>query len=154
MPATIRARRGDEREEPKEPPSAYCRVRVVGGIAVIDKILDDYRRRLYEYNSMIRATGYYLKPVHKAYKTLSGGARRVYEYYGAYWWKLVKTRNGLRYVYIGKAKPPFLPDPPRSPLEGLSLMRENGDVIIECRVYDAFRSLFKNMMVVREDSPR
>ncbi|MEM0340050.1 MAG: hypothetical protein QXN05_04630 [Acidilobaceae archaeon] len=137
-------------EEPKEPLREDCRVRVIGGGLALDLALDEMRKAIYEYNSKIRESGYYLKPVHKTYKTLREGVRRVYEYYGIYWWRLIKTKRGLRYFYVGKHKPPGLPEPPRLPVEGLSLARDGRDVIIECRVYDKFKDFFRGFQTVRE----
>ncbi|MEM1873577.1 MAG: hypothetical protein QXS85_01795 [Acidilobaceae archaeon] len=140
-------------EEPREPPREDCRVRVVGGGAVIDMLLDGLRRAIYEYNSRIKHTGYYLKPLHKVYKTTEKGSRRVYEYYGVYWWRLVKTEKGVRYLYVGKETPPELPEPPILPIpHGLSLIREGRDVVLDCRVYDRFRELFRGLHVSREES--
>lgn len=138
--------RGGEGEEPNEPPGRPCRVRIVGGARILDAILDEYKEKLYEYNDSIRDRGYYLKPVHKVYKVV-GGERRLYEYYGRYWWRLVKTRNGRRLVYAGSSKPRGLPDPPGFALEGLSVIRVGDDVIVECWVYERYRKVLSGAPV-------
>jgi hypothetical protein len=138
-------------EEPIEPPYGWeCRLRVVGGARALDPILADLKRVFYEYNRVIRGTGYYLKPVHKVYKRV-GGLVRVYEYYGRYWWRLTRRGGRLRYVYSGTIKPRGVPvDPPSNPLEGLSLIREGGDVIVRCSDFDRFARVFEGYPVVRE----
>jgi len=81
-------------EEPIEPPPPEeCRLRIVGGARTLDVILADLKESFYEYNRSIGSTGYYLKPVHKVYKYV-GGSRRIYEYYGRYWWRLSRTGKG------------------------------------------------------------
>ncbi len=138
-------------EEPIEPPhGGKCLLRVVNGAKALDFKLADLKRVFYEYNRVIRGTGYYLKPVHKVYKNVKG-SRRVYEYYGRYWWKLVRVNWGVRYVYVGRIKPLDVKvNPPGNPLEGLSLIREGWDVIIKCSDYEKFSEVFKGYKVVRE----
>jgi hypothetical protein len=152
-PATIRASliRGYEMEEPIEPPSLEeCRLRVVGGAKVLDFTLASLKEAFYEYNRSIRGTGYYLKPVHKVYKYV-GGSRRVYEYYGRYWWRFSRTGRKFRYIYAGVVKPESVQaNPPGNPLEGLSLIREGSDVIVKCSDFEKFSSVFRGYRVVRE----
>jgi len=149
-PATNRAR-GNEREEPIEPPQGEeCYLRVVGGSRALDSILADLKRILYEYNRVIRSTGYYLKPVHKVYK-YSKGSRRVYEYYGRYWWKLEKRGGRVKFIYAGLKKPARIKvSPPRNPLEGLSIIREGEDILIKCSDFEKFSSIFRGFKILRE----
>ncbi|MCE4620325.1 MAG: hypothetical protein F7C33_04800 [Desulfurococcales archaeon] len=138
--------RGGEKEEPNEPPSSDCRLRIYGGARVLREILDEIKRPFYEYNSEISRTGYYLKPVHKVYKRLSDGRRRVYEYYGRYWWR----KKGKRLVYSGTRKPARVPlEPPANPLEGLSIIVEDDDIILSCGDYEKFKGYFRGLRVER-----
>lgn len=144
---------GGEGEEPNEPaaPGGECRVRVYGGYSRLREALSRVMPMIYRYNDAIRGTGYYLKPVHKVYKVV-GGVRRVYEYYGRYWWRRVKRRGrpGYRLVYAGTEKPREVPiEPPSTGLEGLSVIVEGDDVIIDCRVYEDFKSYFEGLRVER-----
>ncbi len=126
-----------------------CKVRVRDGARVIDSIIDDVKKPIYEYNSIISSKGYYLKPVHRVYRHRSDGTRKIYEYYGRYFWR-IETRGGRkRLVYAGTRKPRGLPDPPRTGLEGLVVLRESNsnDVIIDCHVYERFKHLFEGMNV-------
>ncbi|MCS7111644.1 MAG: hypothetical protein N3D82_03020 [Ignisphaera sp.] len=75
-----------------------------------------YREKLYEYNSTIKNTGYYLKPFHITTKKWRGGVK-VYHYYGRYWYRLTLQGSKLKWCYIGSRKPhEGLPDPPINPL--------------------------------------
>ncbi|MEB3861022.1 MAG: hypothetical protein GSR84_02235 [Desulfurococcales archaeon] len=122
-----------------------CRLLVRGGASRIDEILDEVKYKIYEYNTRISDTGYYLKPVHKVYKRLSDGTLKIYEYYGRYYWR----KQGNRLVYAGTEKPRSLPEPEPTPLEGLTLIRVGDDIIIECSVYDRYKDLFKGLEVER-----
>ncbi|MCE4599791.1 MAG: hypothetical protein F7C81_06305 [Desulfurococcales archaeon] len=126
-----------------------CRIRVYGGGKAIDSVLDSIKEEVYRYNTLISKTGYYLKPVHKVYKRRSDGSIKVYEYYGRYWWRFKEARGGKRLVYAGKEKPKGLPSPPRIPLEGLSVIREDGDVIVDCRDYNKYIEVFKGLKAER-----
>ncbi|MCX8165448.1 MAG: hypothetical protein N3D79_02515 [Acidilobaceae archaeon] len=126
-------------EEPIEPP---CWVRVLKGGRALDEVLAEVKVRFYEYNRAVRGTRYYLKPVHKVYKHV-GGARRTYEYYGRYWYRV----EGRRFRYVGTETPRGLPDPPKNPLAGLSVIREEDDLIIRCELYDKFRQFFVGLEV-------
>jgi hypothetical protein len=136
---------GDELEEPKEPQT--CKIRVINGARVLEKVLDEVKRPLYEYNSVISRHGYYLKPVHKVYKRLSDGSLRVYEYYGRYWWKLRRVSGRLRWIYVGNVKPKGLPEPPPHALDGVIVIREGEDIIIDCDLYDKFKNVFSGLPV-------
>lgn len=131
----------DEREKPMEPP---CRVRVYKGYESIRRALDDIKEAIYAYNVVASSRGYYLKPVHKVYKRV-GELTRVYEYYGRYWWR----KGDSKLIYAGRVKPRGLPEPPQNPLEGLSVIREGDDVIIDCETYERFRDLFKGLLAER-----
>ncbi|MEM0366339.1 MAG: hypothetical protein QXO93_03790 [Acidilobaceae archaeon] len=136
-------------EEPIEPIRG-CRVRVISGALVLDKLLADLKRAIYDYNWRIKSTNYYLKPVHKVYKTV-GGARRIYEYYGRYWWRITREEGSVKFIYVGKIKPQNLPEPPINPLEGLVVIRENRDVILECEAYNRFKDIFKGLKIIVEE---
>ncbi len=90
------------------------------------RILDEYKLKLYRYNRSIRRLGYYLKPVHIVYKRSLGRVVK-YVYYGRYWYRLEyvgkKGRTSrIKWVYVGREKPlPEIPNPPEHPLEGLVL---------------------------------
>ena len=132
---------GDEREKPNEPP---CMVRVLRGYEAIRAVLEGVKEEIYRYNSLASRRGYYLKPVHKAYKTVNG-VRRVYEYYGRYWWR----KGDSRLIYVGTRRPPGLPEPPVNVLDGLSLIREGDDVILRCDVYERFKWVFQGLPTER-----
>jgi hypothetical protein len=134
-----------------------ARVRVKGGWRAIEQLLEDYKSRIYKYNSTISKTGFYLKPVHVVVKSTSAGKRK-YIYIGRYWWKISYVgRQGktsrIRWVYVGTEKPRELigyPDPPPHPLVGLSLAVEGDDVILDESMYRRFSWLFKGYQVVVE----
>ncbi len=126
-----------------------CRIRIYRGGVVIDSILDSIKEEVYRYNTIISRTGYYLKPVHKVYKRKSDGTVKIYEYYGRYWWRFKRDNGRKRLVYAGKEKPRGLPDPPEIPLEGLSVIREDNDIIVDCRDYDRYRHVFKGLAAER-----
>jgi len=125
-----------------------CRLRVIGGAIVLDLIIENVKREIYYYNSRISGSGYYLKPVHKVYRK-SNGVRRIYEYYGRYWWSLRREGGRLKWIYVGSTTPRGLPSPPKHPLEGLSVIREGDDVIVDCSIYDRFKTLFDGFRVER-----
>ncbi len=133
-------------EEPTEPPA--CQVRIRGGAAIAEKLSTMARRAVYEYNLAIKGTGYYLKPVHYVYKR-AGGRTRVYEYYGRYWWRLDRGSGRVRWRYVGKTKPPGLPDPPSTGLEGLRIIRDGDDIIVDCWVIERFKELFRGAVIER-----
>ena len=139
---------GGEKEEPKEPPpQESCWIRVLGGVVALARLEAIVKEPFYEYNSRISGTGYMVKPVHKVYRRRSDGTRRIYVYYGRYWWR----RRGRRLVYAGTRKPRRVRlEPPRNPLAGLSLIVEGDDIIIPCWVYEAYRGLFEGLPAVRE----
>ena len=118
-------------------------VKVLGGRRLVEKIMDEFRRKLYSYNSSIRSTGYYLKPMHVVVRSTSSG-KRTYLYFGRYWWRLKyvgkRGRTSLvKWFYVGKMKPPNLPDPPVNPLEGISLVIEGEDVVLSKEHYKVFK---------------
>ncbi len=134
-------------EEPKEPP--FCRVRVLNGVDVMEKVLDEIKRVVYEYNSRISEKGYYLKPVHRVYKKLSDGRVRIYEYYGRYWWRLERRKGKLKWIYVSNIKPEEFPEFPPHRLEGISVIREGRDIIIDCETFDKLKDLFTGFSVER-----
>lgn len=88
------------------------------------KLLDEYKIKLYTYNSLIKKYGFYLKPYHVVVKHSSGRTIK-YIYYGRYWYRLkyaCKKGNTskIKWIYIGSEKPlSNIPDPPKNPLEGI-----------------------------------
>jgi len=100
------------------------------------KLIDEYKNKLYAYNSLIKKYGFYLKPYHVVIK-YSGGKKIKYVYYGRYWYKLKYIcRRGntskIKWIYVGSEKPlPDLPDPPRNPLEGIVLKICNDCIYIK-----------------------
>lgn len=121
-------------------------VRLRGARKALEGFMESYLRKVYEYNSAIRGSGYYLKPVHVVVKRGADGSRRVYLYYGRYWWKVVYAgkRGGtslVRWVYQGRVKPPGLPDPPVNPLEGLKLRVEGDDLLLDRSVLERYWGL-------------
>ena len=141
--------RGSEKEEPKEPPSpaGSCRVRILGGIVALPRLEAIIKDPFYEYNSRISHTGYMVKPVHKVYRRRSDGSKRIYVYYGRYWWR----RKGKRLVYAGTRKPARVkPEPPRNPFSGLSIIVEDEDIIVPCWLYEAYAQVFSGLTAVRE----
>ena len=130
------------------------RLRVIGGLRAVEAIIEEYKRMIYQYNSLIAGTGYYLKPMHIVTRRTESGYKR-YIYIGRYWWKVSyagkkgKTSR-IRWIYIGRDKPPELqnyPDPPRHPIEGLRFVAEGEDIILDERTYQRFSWLFKGYRV-------
>ncbi|MCS7099636.1 MAG: hypothetical protein RMH84_06925 [Sulfolobales archaeon] len=79
-----------------------------------------YKLELFNYNENIRSTGYYVKPIHVAYRSI-GRYRVKYIYFGRYWYRVSRRGSRLMWIYLGKEKPePSLPDPPLNPFEGIS----------------------------------
>ena len=134
-------------EEPTEPPS--CHVRVYGGAPIAERLSSMAKRAVYSYNTVIRGSGYYLKPVHYVYKRSREGRVRVYEYYGRYWWRLTRSGGRVKWRYVGTRKPPGLPDPPRTGLEGLRIIRDGSDIIVDCWVIEKFSDLFRGYRIER-----
>jgi len=135
---------------------------VKGGLRRIENYLEEYRELIYKYNSMIKDSGYYLKPTHIVVKKDPTGAKRTYVYIGRYWWKIhyagKKGKTSIvKWIYIGKEKPKELhnmPDPPSSPLLGLSFtILENGDVVLRDDVYKRYSWLFKGLPTEEYSKP-
>ncbi|WP_207387624.1 hypothetical protein [Aeropyrum pernix] len=141
------ATRGCDKEEPTEPPRGGCMVIVYGGYSRIRDYLDSLKPALYSYNSMIRPTGYYLKPVHKVYYRTTDGRSKVYEYYGRYWWRIKGQGSRRRLIYVGREKPPSLPDPPVTGLEGVKLIVEGKDVVLDCASYKRIEHILAGLHV-------
>ncbi len=125
----------------------YRFVRVLKGYELVLMLYDPYRRRIYEYNTMIRPTGYYLKPIHVVHKNL-GYTKLRYVYFGRYWYRLHKMQPGtsryrVKWIYVGKEKPdPHLPDPPLNPFEGLRMVVDsNDDIIVTKEVFEALKKI-------------
>ncbi len=139
--------RGSEGEEPTEPPLEDCTVVVRGGYKRIKDYLDSLKPALYEYNSLIRHTGYYLKPVHKVYYKTIDGRSKLYEYYGRYWWKIARKGSKRRLVYVGTEKPEGLPEPPSLELEGVKLIVEDDTVVLDCKSYKKIEHILSGLEV-------
>lgn len=103
---------------------------------------------IYNYNSLIKSRGYYLKPVHIVTRQSPDGTKVTYYYYGRYWYKLEKdqTTKKLKWKYLGKEKPdPSLPDPPPFQLEGLVIKKY--DSYVEFLAFnDTFLRLFSDFL--------
>jgi hypothetical protein len=107
----------------------------------INLTLSEFLKEFYQYNSRLKNTGYYLKPVHIVVKNGKNGKTKYY-YYGRYWYKLVINKSGksrIKWIYIGKNKPhPQLPDPPNNPLEGtvVKLREDHAEIIAPEKIYE------------------
>jgi len=135
--SAVKARKG--RVMVKESSSIFVRLNLV-----IGEILPAF----YEYNSKIRHTGFYLKPVHMSTRRLQDGTLVKYYYYGRYWYRLEKDALGrLKWVYIGREKPLHsLPDPPRNPLEGVVIKKYNDTVEIVFAGEELFKEIYNRLM--------
>jgi len=112
-------------------------LRIVGGYRIVMELYSPYRVRIYEYNDKIKDSGYYLKPLHIVHKVV-GGRKLKYLYFGRYWYRVIRRRGKIRWVYVGRDKPdPHLPDPPISPFEGLGILVEGEDVLVDEKTYEA-----------------
>ncbi|MEM4062212.1 MAG: hypothetical protein QXY11_05075 [Desulfurococcaceae archaeon] len=116
----------------------------------INLILAEFLPAIYEYNSMIKHTGFYLKPVHITTRRLQDGTYVKYYYYGRYWYRLEKVSpSRIKWVYVGREKPsPQLPDPPPNILEGVVVKKYNGEVEIEFASEELFREISKRLYQV------
>ena len=130
-------------------------VRVVGGRERLKRIVEEFLRELYDYNSVVKQYGYYLKPYHVVtYKTASGVKK--YYYYGRYWYKVryvgKKGRTSLvKWEYVGREKPlRELPDPPRHPLEDTVFLVEGEDVLLRDEDYLRLKEYFKGLKIIVE----
>lgn len=129
-----------------------CTIVVKNGLKRVKKVLENYLLKLYEYNSKIKHTGYYLKPVHIVTRWREG-IKRTYYYYGRYWWRLeYRGKRGktslIRWVYVGREKPKDLPEPPRNPLEGLRFYVVGDDVYMPCSMFRKFKWVFEGLEVL------
>ena len=87
------------------------------GYIFIDVLMDLYKVQLYEYNSKIKDFKVYLKPMHIVVKRTSNGDKKVYYYFGKYWYRVEIEKSRIRWVYLGCKKPfETIPDPPLNPL--------------------------------------
>jgi len=94
--------------------------------AILKVVEDEYRRKLYEYNTLIKKWRIKLKPIHIV--TSKG---KKYVYLGRYWYRIEYHRGRLRWIYLGSKKPlEDLPDPPVNPLELMIIRREGSDACI------------------------
>ncbi len=104
------------------------------GYQLIMELFSPYRRKIYEYNSLIKETGYYLKPIHLVVKK---ELNLKYLYFGRYWYRVVRGYHGrIKWIYIGREKPdPNLPEPPLNPFEGLKIIVSDGDILVSEYIY-------------------
>lgn len=111
---------------------------------------------IYEYNRSLRGL-FYLKPVHIVYRRGTGGLVKVYFYYGRYWYRVEYAgkrgnRSELRWIYLGRERPPGAPPPPPNPLEGLSYFALRGDesrIYVDARVLVEFAWFFESLSSLR-----
>jgi hypothetical protein len=100
---------------------------------LIDSLLDYYRQQLYNYNSMIKGYGVYLKPLHIVVKNSLSESKKIYYYFGRYWYKLKAINGKLKWIYMGREKPlDSLPDPPTNPLLVLEVKRRQSNPDLLC----------------------
>ncbi|MDK6027839.1 hypothetical protein QPL79_00460 [Ignisphaera sp. 4213-co] len=113
---------------------------------LVDYLLDFYKVQLYEYNSMIKGYGVYLKPMHIVTKKSAKG-EKIYYYFGRYWFKIEVKNSKIKWIYLG-CKKPFdqLPDPPMNPLLviGMKKAEENSNTI--CLQIENFAELSKQII--------
>ncbi len=134
-------------------------VRVIDGRRALKRIMDDFLRELYNYNSIIKKYGYYLKPYHIVTYKSRAGVKRYY-YYGRYWYKVEyagkKGKTSLvKWEYLGKNKPlEELPDPPRHPLENVVFLVEGDDVLLRDEDYLRLKKYFKGFKIIVEPNRR
>ncbi|BCU67233.1 hypothetical protein HS7_06700 [Sulfolobales archaeon HS-7] len=89
------------------------------------EIIQAIKKAVYDYNSKIRGSGYYLKPIHMVYKK-----GKVYIYIGRYWYRITKKNRVLKWTYLGKSKPIIeLPEPPSIP-EGV-IIKEGDNYLLD-----------------------
>jgi len=121
-------------------------LRIKDGYKVVMELFTPYRRRIYEYNSLIRETGYYLKPIHVVVKKVDN-TRSKYVYFGRYWYRVVRNPNGrIQWIYVGREKPdPQLPEPPLNPFEGLRIIVYEDDVIVDEHTYRVLNMMMRRV---------
>ena len=98
-------------------------LRILGGKRLLNEILNEYLKEIYEYNSKL-PKGVVLKPFH--YVNSKG---RKYVYLGRYFYKYETIGGKVRWRYIGKEVPKDFPPPPPNPLEGVRF-EVDGDYLI------------------------
>ncbi len=135
--------------------------RIRGARKIFEELFDEYRRIIYEYNSKIKDTGFYLKPAHIVYKTVNG-VRRKYYYFGRYWWQIwIKGRRGtttlVKWTYYG-SRMPYLEKllqnpPPVTPFDGISYAVEGDDVIITRENYEKLKPLLEKRGIKLKPEP-
>ncbi len=113
----------------------------------LNMVFTELLSEIYEYNNRIRNTGYYLKPVHMTMRRLADGTTLKYYYYGRYWYRVERNKEGrVRWIYLGKEKPsPDLPDPPPNPLEDIVVKKYNGKVEIEFSSEEILREIYERL---------
>ncbi len=131
------------------PGRARKSLRIKEGYNLLMNIFSPYRLRIYRYNEEIKNSGYYLKPLHMVYRSIEG-RKLKYVYFGRYWYRVYKSREGkktrLRWIYVGRDKPdPHLPEPPINPLEGLAAVVEGDDVLVDERTFEALVKIAENL---------
>ena len=130
-------------------------LRIYDGYRLVMELYSPYRTRIYKYNSTIRESGYYLKPLHIVYKVVQG-RKLKYIYFGRYWYRVYKApaegkqkkaKSRIKWLYIGRDKPdPHLPDPPINPLEGIAVIVDGNDVLVDERTFEALTKISKAVL--------
>ncbi|MEM1610983.1 MAG: hypothetical protein QXQ57_04980 [Sulfolobales archaeon] len=129
-------------------------IRVVGGAHKVRKILEEYVKKVKEYNKQIRHTGFYLEPVKMVPRRDPFGNGRLIKYdyyYGRYWYIYISGKERGRYLYLGTTKPiETLPDPPKNPLDGVKIIYDEEDILIPEEQFEKVKDLFKGYPKLRE----
>lgn len=122
------------------------KVLIKGGLNHILDLYSQFKLEILSYNERIKDTGYYVKPMHVAYKNNDAG-RVKYIYFGRYWYRVVRRDNRLVWVYVGKDKPePSLPDSPPNPFENVSIAVINdNDIEIDLNSLELLASIEKHI---------
>uniref|UniRef100_A0A7J3YTN4 Uncharacterized protein n=1 Tax=Ignisphaera aggregans TaxID=334771 RepID=A0A7J3YTN4_9CREN len=113
---------------------------------LIDVLLNCYRQQLYGYNSIVKKYNVYLKPLHIVVKNSLRGSKKVYYYFGRYWYRLEVVNSKLKWIYLGREKPfDFLPDPPINPLLIIEVKRAQSDPSLQCIYVKNFGEVSKHI---------
>lgn len=122
-----------------------AKVAIIDGYPILMNLYEPYKRKINEYNVLIKDSGYYLKPLHFVYlKSPNMFTNIKYVYFGRYWYRVYKasgspgSKSRTKWIYVGKEKPdPTLPDPPINPFEGLYVLVVGSDVLLSEKSYKA-----------------
>lgn len=100
-------------------------LKVPNGRRVINEILENYLKELYEYNSKL-PKGFAVKPIH--YVKSKG---KKYVYFGRYFYKYERVGGKVRWKYVGREPPKGYPPPPVNPLEGIKFVVEKDYLLVD-----------------------